>query len=304
MLTKEKHKELIYHQIINEIESDIDNNIDSFTLSEKLNCKHFLLKKIFEEKTNYSLDRFLKQRILTNSAIDLIITDIPVNGIADRYNFVSHQSYTRAFTSQFGIPPDGFRKRNILSGSQLTFPLLTTRIPVEIRSIEKFSPSEENYGYNSSIQLDENNIPFHNIYIIMRVISNFLHSFDYYSQKVIFSFELKQSRVFGCKTLDYTLAVPKQISPHRTAHKIIQFSSGLYKGINFVGNSMDVYNNMDKFFNQLQQLSANDKIFNPSQTHILIDLNAKEEARLPSSESPLLTYYFMVSDSQISAVGF
>ena len=48
MLTKEKHKELIYHQILNEIEINIDDNIDSTTLSEKLDCKHFLLKKIFE----------------------------------------------------------------------------------------------------------------------------------------------------------------------------------------------------------------------------------------------------------------
>jgi len=304
MLTKEKHKELIYHQILNEIEINIDDNIDSTTLSEKLDCKHFLLKKIFEERTGYSLDKFLKQRILSNSAIDLIITDMPVNGIADRYNFVSHQSYTRAFTSQFGIPPDGYRKRNRLIGSQLTFPLLTTRIPLEIRSIEKFAPSEENYGYHGSVELDASNIPFHNVYVIMRIIFNFLHSFDYYSQKVIFSFQLKQSHVYVCKTLDYTIAVPVQISAHRTAHRIIQFSSGLYKGINFVGNSMDVYNNMDKFINQLQQLSANDKIFNPSQTHILIDLNAKEESRLLTSESPLLKYYFMVSDSQISAVGF
>jgi len=77
--------------------------------------------RVFSDVVGMSPLTYATRRRLTHAAKDLIETDREIVDIALDCGFESQQTFTRAFTSGFGIPPLKYRNRGIPDGMTLSF---------------------------------------------------------------------------------------------------------------------------------------------------------------------------------------
>ena len=73
-------------------------------------CSLSALQKLWRYATHTSLKEYISKRRLTNAGIDLLNTDMTVMDIAMKYQYNSHEVFTRAFTKQWGVAPSVFKK--------------------------------------------------------------------------------------------------------------------------------------------------------------------------------------------------
>ena len=79
--------------------------------------------RIFSDVVGMSPLAYAARRKLTRAARDLLETDREIADIALNSGFESQQTFTRAFTGEFGMPPHKYRKRGLPEGMTLPFAL-------------------------------------------------------------------------------------------------------------------------------------------------------------------------------------
>ena len=97
--------------LIDLIEDNIKNNIDLELVADKVGLSKFYLERIFKSITGKSLIAYTRERKLSESASDLLSTNLRVIDIASEYHYQQEQSYIRAFRQMFHITPYQFRKQ-------------------------------------------------------------------------------------------------------------------------------------------------------------------------------------------------
>jgi AraC family transcriptional regulator len=80
-------------------------------VANKVGLSKFYLERIFKSITGKSLIAYIRERKLSESASDLIRTNLRVIDIASEYQYEQEQSYIRAFRQMFHITPYQFRKQ-------------------------------------------------------------------------------------------------------------------------------------------------------------------------------------------------
>ncbi|MCB0354967.1 MAG: helix-turn-helix transcriptional regulator [Bdellovibrionales bacterium] len=68
---------------------------------------HF--QRVFKLVTGSSLRNFIRTARLTRAAHDLLVSNILIKDLAARYQFGSHEGFTRSFHQQFGMSPGEYR---------------------------------------------------------------------------------------------------------------------------------------------------------------------------------------------------
>ncbi|HKM35737.1 MAG TPA: helix-turn-helix domain-containing protein [Lachnospiraceae bacterium] len=97
--------------LVDLIEDNIKNNIDLELVAEKVDLSKFYLERVFKSITGKSLISYVRERKLSESAGDLLRTNLRVIDIASEYQYEQEQSYIRAFRQMFHVTPYQFRKQ-------------------------------------------------------------------------------------------------------------------------------------------------------------------------------------------------
>lgn len=105
-----KSKDMIYgsisfieHQLSDEL------NIDELAKQTFFSRTHY--KRLFQIVMGESVMEYIKKRRLQRAGMALCETDLSVLEIALKYGYVSHEGFSRAFKTHFGVPPLEYRKR-------------------------------------------------------------------------------------------------------------------------------------------------------------------------------------------------
>lgn len=106
-----------WHRLIQIIVDEIDENIahkndESLTLQSlcvKLGYSAFHTTRKFKELSGISLRNYIRLRKLAFALVDLRDTNKAILDIAVDYGFSSHEAFTRAFKSAYGLTPKEYR---------------------------------------------------------------------------------------------------------------------------------------------------------------------------------------------------
>ena len=96
--------------VVDIIVEKVKQPLDLDVLSAEVGISKYHLHHLFKSITGLSLISYVRGRRLAASTKELIATDLHIIDIANDYQFKHEQSYTRAFSRQYGITPSQFRK--------------------------------------------------------------------------------------------------------------------------------------------------------------------------------------------------
>lgn len=98
------------------IENNLCDEISQEDIANACYCSLSSLQKLFRYVFHISIKEYVSKRRLTYAAKELINTDNSIIDIALRYQYNSHEVFTRAFTKVWGITPQMFRSKRRFTG--------------------------------------------------------------------------------------------------------------------------------------------------------------------------------------------
>ena len=98
------------------IEQNLCENISQDDIAQTCFCSLSSLQKLFRYVFHVSIKEYISKRRLSYAAKDLINTNDSIIDIALKYQYNSHEVFTRAFTKVWGITPQIFRNTRRFTG--------------------------------------------------------------------------------------------------------------------------------------------------------------------------------------------
>lgn len=92
------------------IEKNLDKNIRLEEVAARAGYSKWHLQRLFRNETGISLATYIRRRRLSESAVFLKMTDLPIVRVAELCGFEEQQAFTRAFSQHFGQPPGRYRR--------------------------------------------------------------------------------------------------------------------------------------------------------------------------------------------------
>ena len=108
-----KQSGIMIDQIIDLIESHLDENMDLHTITGDFNYSKYYLHRMFTAAAGIPLHEYAVRRRLTEAARTLVSSDVPVIEAAARYGYGTQQSFAAAFRDMYKMTPGECRKRRI-----------------------------------------------------------------------------------------------------------------------------------------------------------------------------------------------
>ena len=93
------------------IEGNLKEDLKLDTIAKDACYSKYHFTRLFSQITGKTLRDYIKNRRITEAAIDLVMSDVSILQIALRYQFDSQEAFTRSFQSVFGVSPGNFRKK-------------------------------------------------------------------------------------------------------------------------------------------------------------------------------------------------
>lgn len=110
MRKEDQNNFCIFTTALDYIEHNLCSEFTQEDIAAVCYCSLSALQKLWRYATHTSLKEYISKRRLTNAGIDLLNTDMTVMDIAMKYQYNSHEVFTRAFTKQWGVAPSVFKK--------------------------------------------------------------------------------------------------------------------------------------------------------------------------------------------------
>ncbi len=126
-------------QSIEYIEDNLTCSISLEEVSQKAYSSLSHFHRIFAFMTGFTMKAYIRKRRLSAAAHELICTNQNVLDIALKYQYQTHETFTRAFKKEYGINPQQFRK--------------SQREHILFEKINIFSPEYKNKFEDKDIQL-------------------------------------------------------------------------------------------------------------------------------------------------------
>lgn len=98
------------------IEDNLCEEMSQEDIASAFYCSLSSLQKLFRYVFLVSIKEYISKRRLTHAAEELINTDNSIIDIALKYQYKSHEVFTRAFTKVWGKPPQTFRSKERFTG--------------------------------------------------------------------------------------------------------------------------------------------------------------------------------------------
>ena len=105
MRKEDQNNFCIFTTALDYIEHNLCSEFTQEDIAAVCYCSLSALQKLWRYATHTSLKEYISKRRLTNAGIDLLNTDMTVIDIAMKYQYNSHEVFTRAFTKQWGVAP-------------------------------------------------------------------------------------------------------------------------------------------------------------------------------------------------------
>ncbi len=96
---------------IDYVEKNLMDELQLKEVSSKAFCSLSYFHSLFKTIAGISLKEYIRKRRLTCAAYDLVETNEKIIDLAYKYQYESHESFTRAFTKMFGMTPSMYRRR-------------------------------------------------------------------------------------------------------------------------------------------------------------------------------------------------
>lgn len=105
--------DLIYclNKALEHIEGHLQDKLELEDLADLANYSPWHFHRQFTAVIGYPVSDYIRRRRLSEAALELIFTFMPIREIAKKYCFESQEAFTRAFKSFAGITPGQFRKQ-------------------------------------------------------------------------------------------------------------------------------------------------------------------------------------------------
>jgi len=94
------------------IESRLQQSLCVKDIARTANLSHWHFQRLFRQHTSDSIGNYIRQRRLSNAASELLTSDQRVIDIAFKYQFESHENFSRWFRQYHGLTPSQYRYRN------------------------------------------------------------------------------------------------------------------------------------------------------------------------------------------------
>lgn len=120
----------ITSELITWIEKNLDKNLRLDTVAAKAGYTKWHLQHLFRHATGRGIGEYIRERKLSDAAVDLRLTASPVLNIALKYHFGNQRTFSRAFRHKFQEPPGRYRRNHHWDFSLLSPPLQRTPVPV------------------------------------------------------------------------------------------------------------------------------------------------------------------------------
>jgi AraC family transcriptional regulator len=114
--TNEKYESALLSTLIY-IQTHLDGDLSLDVLAERVGFSAYHFHRVFRESIGEPVKEYIRRLRLEKSAYRLKISEETIMRIALEAGFSTHESYTRAFTRQFGVTPNEFRQ-NFLRASR------------------------------------------------------------------------------------------------------------------------------------------------------------------------------------------
>lgn len=122
-------------QLLEWIENNLHSKLDAGLISTKSGYTKWYLQKMFKSFTGLTMGEYVRSRRLSKAAIELKFSNKRIIEIVKKFRFESQASFTRAFTTKYGISPAKFRNMKELPFGELLY---------------RYSPELANYELNGT----------------------------------------------------------------------------------------------------------------------------------------------------------
>ena len=102
--------QIVVDEIDTRIKRHDDDSLTLRSLSKKLGYSEFHTTRRFKEISGMLLGNYVRLRKLAFALIEIRDTNTRFLDIAVKYGFGSHEAFTRAFKTAYGITPKEYRK--------------------------------------------------------------------------------------------------------------------------------------------------------------------------------------------------
>jgi AraC family transcriptional regulator len=92
------------------IEHNLDKKIELEDLADKAFLSKYHFHRIFHAVVGEPVAEYIRKRRLMKAANDLLCTEYKIVDISYKYQFGSHEVFTKAFKKLYGMPPGEFRR--------------------------------------------------------------------------------------------------------------------------------------------------------------------------------------------------
>jgi AraC family transcriptional regulator len=133
--TNEKYEQAILSTLIH-IQTHLEGDLNLDMLAGRVGFSPYHFHRIFREVIGEPTKEYIRRLRIDRAAYRLKISEETIMQIALDAGFKTHESFTRAFQRQFGIPPNEFR-RNFLQASR------TRKKQIPPRYIAEFHVKDE-----------------------------------------------------------------------------------------------------------------------------------------------------------------
>lgn len=113
------------------LESHLGEPVSVDALAAAVGSSPYHLVRSFGAVTGVPPIRYLRLRRLTKAAMTLVSTQVRIVDVALDAGFCSHEAFTRAFVSHFGVTPMEVRREGSLANMNLQEPIMMMDTPFE-----------------------------------------------------------------------------------------------------------------------------------------------------------------------------
>lgn len=138
------------------IETCLDGEVDDQRLARIAGCSIYNFQRLFSFIADKSLSQYIRERRLTQAALDVIGTDARLIDIALRYGYDSQDAFARAFRQFHGVLPSAARKEpvQLKSCPRIIFEHVSKGEKMMNYQIEKW-PAFAVAGLKTTVRTDE-----------------------------------------------------------------------------------------------------------------------------------------------------
>lgn len=280
------------------IELNLHPGINGTRLAQITGMPLSVIKNKFKKITTIPLEKYIKRRILANSAVALSCSLWPIHRIALEYNFDSHQSFSRAFSKNFGQSPCRYRQQKMLDWQSMQLPRIATNTTlVQPSRVEIFSPGRRALGLRGSLLLTQPMLK--NTFIINQMIMYFIQWLKVDTGALMFSFTMSKSHNEKVQ-LHYVVSLT-QPADNPLLHPPLEdvtYSSGYYRGFCFEGDFYEYYGALNSIFHYLLSHSQN-QYYQMTYQHIIIESH-NSPLQLYSQPLSRFKFSFLTGDGKIN----